>query len=513
MKHFLKIVSVLLILMLLMAACGGGEQAPAEEAPVEEAPAEEPAEEEAAEEPAEEEAPAEEPAEEEPAEEPAEEEAAEEAPAEEEPAEEPAEEEMAGEPVTIEFWHAMASDLGVVVDELAARYNESQDEVQVNVTYQGTYDDTYNALLAAFDAGTEPNITQNFDLASQTMFDTGRLVPAHLLMEADGYDDSIFVPAVRDYYSDEEGMVAMAFNSSTPIVYYNAEIWEAAGLEEPAPDWTFSDFLEACDAIQASGVEYCVSFGQVGWYFEQILANSGGLYFDNDNGRTGRATSVLFNEGQGVEVFTFLSDLFANGYAPNLGNTWTDSDAAFLAGQAAMLFDSTAGAPALQEAAEFEVKTAYIPHSDSSERNGVVIGGAALWLIDSGDEAQNAAAWDFMKFMAEEEQQVTWHSGTGYFPVRTDLEDNAELQAFWGENPNLRTAIEQLASTNTTLDDGSTNYAVLGGRAGPFPAIRQIIVDTYSRVLDDGLTPQEALDEAAEKANQELSDYNAFFGE
>jgi sn-glycerol 3-phosphate transport system substrate-binding protein len=415
------------------------------------------------------------------------------------------------EPVTIEFWHAMGGDLGEVVDELAARYNDSQDDVQVNVTFQGSYDDTYNALLAAFDAGTEPNITQNFDLASQTMLDTGRLIPAHQLMAADNYDDSVFVPAVRDYYSDDEGMVAMAFNSSTPIVYYNAEMWEAAGLGEPNPEWTFSEFLEACDAIQESGVEFCVTLGHVGWYFEQILANSGGLYFDNDNGRTGRATAAVFNEGQGVEVFTFLTDLFANGYAPNLGSTWTDTDAAFLAGQTAMVFDSTAGARGFQDAAEFEIKTNYIPHSDSSDRNGVVIGGAALWLLDSSDQAENAAAWDFMKFMAEEDQQVTWHTGTGYFPVRVDLDDNADLNTFWEENPNFRTAIEQLATTNTTTGDGSPNYAVLGGRAGPFPAIRQFTVDAYSRVLDDGMSAQEALDEAVEKANQELSDYNAFF--
>jgi sn-glycerol 3-phosphate transport system substrate-binding protein len=157
------------------------------------------------------------------------------------------------------------------------------------------------------------------------------------------------------------------------------------------------------------------------------------------------------------------------------------------------------------------VRTAFIPHTDSSERNGVVIGGAALWLIDSGDEAENAAAWEFMKFMSEEDQQVTWHTGTGYFPVRSDIDNNAELQTFWDENPNFVTAIDQLETTRTTLDDGSTNYAVLGGRAGPFPAVRRILTETYSRVLDDGLTPQEALDEAVEKINEELDNYNAFF--
>ncbi|MBK8901246.1 MAG: ABC transporter substrate-binding protein [Anaerolineaceae bacterium] len=428
--------------------------------------------------------------------------------------EEPMEEEMSDEVITLEFWHAMADDLGVVVDELVTRFNESQDGVVVNATYQGTYDDTYNALLAAFETDTAPNIVQNFDLASQTMIDTGRLIAAHQLMAQDGYDDSVFVPAVSDYYGDADGMVAMAFNSSTPILFYNADMLAEAGVEPPpaGESWSFSEMLAACDALQASGVEYCLALGQVGWYFEQILANSGGLYYNNDNGRTGRATEVMFNQGVGVEVFDFLTGLIADGYSPNLGNTWTDTDTVFLAGEAAMMFDSTAGTRGLQDSAEFEVGTMFIPYADSAgERNGVVIGGAALWLIDSGNEAENAAAWEFMKFMAEEAQQVTWHTGTGYFPVRTDIGDNPELTSFWEENPNFVTAINQLESTRTVLDDGSINYAVLGGRAGPSPAIRRLIVEAYSSVLDDGMTAQEALDLAAERANQELADYNAFF--
>ena len=429
-----------------------------------------------------------------------------------EPADDAGDEEAAGDVITLQFWHAMADDLGAVVDELVAGYNESQSDVVVEATFQGTYDDTYNALLAAFETGTEPNIVQNFDLAAQTMFDTGRLVPAHTLM-AEGEADA-FLAAPRDYYSDEEGMVALAFNSSTPIVYYNAEMWEAAGLDEPADDWNFTDFLAACEALEeANGLDTCVTFGQTGWYFEQILANSGGLYFNENNGRTGRATEVAFNEGQGVEVFTFLTDLFVDGHAPNLGNTWSDTDSVFFAKEAAMIFDSTAGARGFQDNADFEVRTAFIPHSDSSDRNGVVIGGAALWLMDSGDDAINAAAWDFMSYMTEADPQITWHTGTGYFPVLASLqtEPPADLSSFWDENPNFVTAIEQLATTNTSNADGTPNYAVLGGRAGPFPEVRRIVTEAYSAVIDGGSTPQEALDAAAEQANQALADYNAFF--
>jgi sn-glycerol 3-phosphate transport system substrate-binding protein len=419
--------------------------------------------------------------------------------------------EPAGEVVELEFWHAMGGNLGELVDELVARFNGSQNSVVVNATFQGSYDDTYNALLAAFDTGTEPNLTQNFDLASQTMIDTGRLIPAYVLMEADGYDPNTFLPAVRDYYSNEDGMIGMAFNSSTPLIYYNADMFEAAGVDPPDPEWTFSDFKATCDQLlEADVAPFCFTYGQVGWYFEQILANSGGLYFNNDNGRTARPTEAAFNQGQGVEVFTFLTDLIKEGYSPNLGSTWTETDSTFITQQAAIQIDSTSDVSIIENS-EFVVGTAFIPHSDSSERNGVIIGGAALWLLDSGDEAENAAAWEFMKFMAGIEQQITWHTGSGYFPVRVDAADNAELNQFWDENPNFRTAIEQLATTNTTLADGSPNYPVLGGRSGPSPAIRRLVVEAYSRVLDDDLSPQDALDEAAQKANEELANYNAFF--
>ena len=418
--------------------------------------------------------------------------------------------EASGDVITLEFWHAMGGNLGELVDELTAQFNESQESIVVNATYQGSYDDTYNALLAALDGGDVPNIIQNFDLASQTMFDVDVLLPAYELMEADDYDADVFLDPVREYYSNEEGMVALAFNSSTPLIYYNADLFAEAGVEMPAGSLSFSDFRALCDELTAAvEIPYCFTFGQVGWYFEQMLANSGGLYFNENNGRTGRPTEAIFNDETGVEVFTFLTGLIQDGYAPNLGSTWTETDSTFTTGQAAIMIDSTSDVSIIENS-DFEVGTAYIPHADSSERNGVVIGGAALWLIDSGDQAVNEAAWEFMKFMAAPEQQVTWHTGSGYFPVRTDATESEEVQTFWGENPNFATAFEQLSTTETMVD-GEPNYAVLGGRAGPFPAIRQLIVQAYSRVLDDGMSPQEALDEAAQSANDELENYNAFF--
>lgn len=422
-----------------------------------------------------------------------------------------ADEGPAGDRIEIEFWHAMSAGLGEAVDDLVQKFNEHQDEIFVKATFQGSYEDNYNALLAAFEAASAPDIVQSSELATQTMIDSGRIIPVWQLIESDGYDPDVFIPAVRDYYSTENGLMAMPFNSSTVIVYYNADLFDAAGLEPPDEEWSFSEFLETCKALQAADVPFCVSFATSGWYFEQFLANGGGLYFDENNGRTGRATDVRFHEDLGIEIFSFLTGLINEGYAPNVGPGNVESAGPFFGEQAAMLFLTTAGVQIVESNSEFEVGTTFIPHADSSEWNGVVVGGAALWLIDSDDPEVNAAAWEFMKFASDLEQQKAWHTSTGYYPIRLDALDDPELQEFWQDNPNFRTAVDELFSTNTTLEDGSPNYAVLGGRAGPFPSIRQLIVEAYSRVLDDGLTPEETLDEAAQKAKGELEDYNAFF--
>ncbi|MEM7333843.1 MAG: hypothetical protein AAF490_17275, partial [Chloroflexota bacterium] len=152
-KNLFKWIAYLAILALILAACGG-DATPAEEPAEEDTPAEAEADEEM-----------------------------EESDEEMEESDEEMEEsdEAMDDVVTIEFWHAMGGELGEVVEDLVARFNESQSDIVVNSTFQGTYDDTYNALLAAFETGTEPNIIQNFDLASQTMIDTGRLIPAHQL--------------------------------------------------------------------------------------------------------------------------------------------------------------------------------------------------------------------------------------------------------------------------------------------------------------------------------------------
>jgi sn-glycerol 3-phosphate transport system substrate-binding protein len=240
-----------------------------------------------------------------------------------------------------------------------------------------------------------------------------------------------------------------------------------------------------------------------------MLANSGGLFFNQNNGRTGRADQAEFASSRGVEVMTLLTDLIKSNAVPPPDNT--EAIQLFVTGRAAMLIESSANLSYIEQNSSFVVSTGFIPHSPTSERNGVVIGGAALWLIDSGNEAENLAAWDFMQFMVAPEQQITWHQKTGYIPVRIDLYEDEVLEDFWADHPNFRTAFDQLLITQTSLANETPNYAVLGGRAGTFPEIRTLVVDAAMQVLDGNASPQAALESAASEANGQLVNYNAFF--
>ena len=102
--------------------------------------------------------------------------------------------------------------------------------------------DEVTAAIAAFRANQQPAIVQVFEVGTGTMMAAqGAIVPVHELMEQHGqaFDQAAFLPAVVGYYTDPNGnMLSFPFNSSTPILYYNKDIFEKAGLDPEQPPVT-----------------------------------------------------------------------------------------------------------------------------------------------------------------------------------------------------------------------------------------------------------------------------------
>ena len=135
----------------------------------------------------------------------------------------------------IQFWHAMGGQLGDVTNALADEFNKSQTEFKVVSVYKGSYTETLTAAIAAFRAKQNPHIVQVFEVGTATMMAAkGAVYPVYQLMADSGeaFDPNAYIAPVYGYYSTTDGkLLSMPFNSSTPVFYWNKELFQKAGLD------------------------------------------------------------------------------------------------------------------------------------------------------------------------------------------------------------------------------------------------------------------------------------------
>ncbi len=404
------------------------------------------------------------------------------------------------EAVNIVFWHSMGGSNGEALDELVKRYNESQDKVFVTAEYQGSYDDALTKLRSAStaaDAGVD--IVQVYEIGSRFLIDSGWVVTMQDYIDKDGFDVSVLEPNLLAYYTIDGRLNSMPFNSSTPLLYYNVEIFEEAGIEEPPK--SLEEIYEISeDLMEKGGAEMALAAEIYSWYIEQMLYKAASPMYNNDNGREASPTECIINEdGALEEIFAQFLRLEEAGYAPNIG---TSQSGEFASGIAAMKFASTAGLyQTINDVGDkFTVGTAYFPGALKEYNDGgVSIGGASLWMMKTNDEVKKDASWDFIKFVVNAESQAFWNAKTGYFPINIHAHDEPEFKDNIADYPQFETAINQLHDSSAESQ---------GALSPIFQESRQIIQTEMENMYNGMVTPAEAAENAEESINKALDEYN-----
>ena len=237
-----------------------------------------------------------------------------------------------------------------------------------------------------------------------------------------------------------------------------------------------------------------------GWLYEQLLANQGALLLNNDNGRSDTPTEIGWTEEEGKSIFEWVKRMVDDGTFANYGTNEDNMVAGFIAGDVSMFLQSSASARDVIDNAPFEVGIAFLPHPEDKDREGVVIGGASLWMIDDKPEAEQNAAWEFMKYLQTPEVQAKWHVGTGYFAINPAAYDEQVVKDAYEEMPQLKVTVEQLQSTKSSL-------ATQGGLMDMIPQGRKIMETALETVYNGGdvdstyKTAVEQYNAAIEQAN------------
>jgi sn-glycerol 3-phosphate transport system substrate-binding protein len=409
-----------------------------------------------------------------------------------------------GGKTVVNLWHAMGGVNGEATEALVKAFNESQNEIEVKSEYQGTYDDLITKLKAAMQSGNMPDVCQMYDIGTKFMADSGYVVPVQDMFETTNFDPSTVMDIITSYYTVNGKQMSMPFNVSTPMLYYNKDVFKAAGLDPNTPPKTFDEVLEFSKKIVESNAAP-VGYAQAifGWFFEQQIAGQGKYYANNENGRKASATEVDFlNNGAGLKVFETWKKLMDSGYAANYGSTTADSQTAFFSGQTAMIIDSTAILKNATVSSDFEIGTGYLPKIEENTDGGVIIGGASLWMMDNKDEARKNAAWKFVEFTTTPESQATWSMSTGYFAINPKAYETPAMKDFIAQNPNFTTAINQLKDT-------PVNGYTAGVLSGVATESRTLFNEAMEKTYDGTYTPEQAVNVLSEKVNAAITNYNS----
>ncbi|MFA9558140.1 ABC transporter substrate-binding protein [Evansella sp. AB-rgal1] len=399
------------------------------------------------------------------------------------------------EKVTVEFWHGMGGGLGEALDALVDKYNASQGEVEIVSEYQGSYEELLTKFRSVGGTTDSPGLVQVFEVGTKYMIDSGYITPVQDWINKDNYDVSQLEGNILSYYTVNDELYSMPFNSSTPVLLYNKDAFAEVGLDIENPPQTFSEIKEAAEKL-TTDERFGFSILGHGWFFEQLLSTQGADYVNNDNGRSDVATEALFNGEEGLRAFEWINEMNEAETFGYFGTSWDDVRAAFQAGQVAMYLDSSAGTRGIVDNASFEVGASFVPYADEVERNGVIIGGGSIWMANGISEEEQAAAFDFMKFLQTPEVQAEWHLATGYFAINPSAYDEAIVAEVHAEYPQLLAPIEQLQATKK-------GTATQGALISVFPESRQLVVTALENMLQ-GMDPQEALDAAAEGTNRAI---------
>lgn len=403
---------------------------------------------------------------------------------------------------TISFWHSMGGVNGEALDTLVKQFNEENEYgITVDAQYQGEYDDSLNKLKSAQIGNMGADLVQVYEIGTRFMIDSGWIVPMQEMIDGDGYDLSQIEPNLAAYYTIDNELYSMPFNSSTPILYYNKDMFEKAGITE-VPDSLEGIGEIGQQLLDNGGAGEAMSMGIYGWFFEQLISKQGLEYANNGNGRKEAATAVAFDEnGAAKNILTVWKDLNDKGFAPIVGKGGDAGLADFSSGKSAITLGSTASLKQILQDVngKFEVGTAYFPKVSSSDEGGVSIGGASLWALDNQDSKKLRATWEFIKFLISPESQAYWNAQTGYFPVTVAAQEEETFKQNVAEYPQFQTAIDQ-------LHDSAPEYA--GALLSVFPEARAIVESEIESLLNGNEDVDAAVKNMTESINGAIEEYN-----
>jgi sn-glycerol 3-phosphate transport system substrate-binding protein len=420
--------------------------------------------------------------------------------------------EPAGGTISIDLWHSESAANADTLQSLISRYNSSQREVKVQAFFQGGTDEELMAkLVTSLGSGQVPAMAILSELDTQTMIDSGDVTPVQDFIDREGYDLSDLDEKSVQEYTVQGKLWAMPFSSGVPLLYYNKVTFREVGLDPDKPPKDLEELRQYSEKIlkrDGSGnvVRSGIAIDNQEWT-QRTLAKHGDLLVNNNNGRDGRATKVLFDNDTGRYFFQWWHDMVDEGLAFDVGRnlTYADGFLAMVSGRAAMTFSYSNALRSVVDALDkgvegVEMGVAAVPGAPGST-GAPLLFGRVFWILNLRPEREQEAAWKLIKWLMEPEQQAEWMAGSGYLPTNHLAVDLPAAKEVIAEYPQFQVPLDLYLKSPMTP-------AALNALIGPFWRVDEALHQGADAMLSGAKDPDTALADAAADANQIIEDYN-----
>jgi len=350
--------------------------------------------------------------------------------------------------VDLEFYFPVAVG-GAAADTIQAltdEYVASNEGVNIEAVYAGSYKETVTKALTAARGGKPPQLSVILSVDMFTLIDEDVIIPFDDLAKSD--EDkawmSAFYPAFMKNSQTGGKTYGIPFQRSTPVLYWNKEAFSEVGLdpEVPPANWDemvdFSSKLVKKDSsgnVERWGVRI-PSSGFPYWLFQGLTTQNDVILANEDGNQT------FFDDPKVVEALQYLVDLSQKHQvmAPGIIE-WGATPKAFFEGQTAMMWTSTGNLTNVRDNAPFDFGVGLLP---ANKQRGAPTGGGNFYIFRESSDEQKAAAFEFVKWITEPEQSAKWTIATGYVAPRPDTWDTATMKNYTDNFPPALVARDQL---------------------------------------------------------------------
>lgn len=396
---------------------------------------------------------------------------------------------------TVVYWHQHSGDRETQLMGMVEEFNTNNPwGITVEASNQGGYSDIYQKMIAGIAAGEVPNLVVAYQNQSATYQLEDALTDMNVFVNDPqwGYNAAEQADFFQGFFNQDVnpqfGGQRLGFppNRSMEMLYVNLDGLAELGYDAPPTSWT--EFAEMACAWKDSAE------GRMGYsvrtdasFVAAATFALGGDIFDYEN------DEYVFNGEETVYAMQAMQDLIASGCANRIAERYGDQND-FARGVNLFYIGSTSGLPfvasAIKESenGEFNWTVAPIPYADlgATEPTGNVYG-ASVSIPKTTPEAE-LAAWLFVRWMSEPEQQALWATYSNYFPVRASAA--AALTDYLAQNPQFAAAFE-------FLDNTKTEPPVAG-----YDVVRKSIEEEAFFSILDGADVQSTLDDITAQANE-----------